>query len=345
MKSIRLYQIPFSNFCDKVRWTLDFHSIPYETINYVGRQTPGFKKAPRTIQKLTPIIEDPNNNSLFISDSTPILLYLDQHYGNNKTLFPTNKKDDIIQYCLKLDSQLGLYARRLAYLYIISRNPAILSVFIDRKYDKISCDDWKSYFLGLAGSCILIGRLGVHQIKEENIFEKTVCVLEEIKQNIDGKKYLFNNEFTAADLTLTSLIQLLKFIKPLFIKYKPILEYCDRIRENHDPKKYNEPNIQRLFDSQHQKRQSTSRKIISSSSNIVFYPLHYLFTDDGAKKPLLQYPSPDIQKKAHNDARVLGFNSKINTAVFFMKYFWHLCFTLPQQMEFVNNEGKKILQK
>jgi glutathione S-transferase len=144
MKPIRLYQIPFSYFCDKVRWSLDFYSILYKTINYIGPQTSGLEKVPQTLQKLSPIIEDLNNKSLFISDSTPILIYLDKYYGNKKTLFPSNtmdEKDRIIQYCLKLDSQLGLYARRLAYLYVINENPAVLSVFVDGKFDKISSDD------------------------------------------------------------------------------------------------------------------------------------------------------------------------------------------------------------
>ncbi|CAF3887161.1 unnamed protein product, partial [Rotaria sp. Silwood1] len=98
-----------------------------------------------------------------------------------KTLFPQNMtvgKDAIIQYCLKLDSGLGLYARRLAYLYVI----------------------------------------------------------KEIKQNIDGKQYLFNDQFTAADLTLTSLMKPLTIVPFVFTKYKSVFEYCDRIRERHDPK-------------------------------------------------------------------------------------------------------------
>jgi hypothetical protein len=244
-----------------------------------------------------------------------------------------------------LDSHLGLYSRRLAYLYIISEQPAILSVFIDRNYDKLSCDGWKSYIYGLLGSCVITGRLGIHQIKEEHIFEKTVSILEEIKENIDGKKYLFNNEFTAADLTLTSLMQPLRLVEPLYIKYQTIFEYCYRIRENHDPKKKHDSNVQHLFENRHRKKESTTQNIISSTSNIVFYPLQFLFTDNNTKKPLLQYPSNNLKEKAHNDARILKLNSIINASGFFMKYFWHVYFTVPKQMKFVKNEANKILHK
>ncbi|CAF5185185.1 unnamed protein product [Rotaria sp. Silwood1] len=81
LEPIRLYQIPFSHFCDKVRWALDFFSLPYKLINYSPREPQTLEHAPPTLQKLVPIIEDPNNESLFISDSTPILLCLDYHYA------------------------------------------------------------------------------------------------------------------------------------------------------------------------------------------------------------------------------------------------------------------------
>ena len=154
--------------------------------------------------------------------------------------------------------------RRLAYLYIVSEQPAILSIFIDRNYDKTSCDDRKSYFNGLIGSCIIIGRNGVHQIKEEKIFEKTVSALDEIKND------LFNNEFTAADLTLSSLIQPLRLIEPFKIKYKSIFDYCCRIREDHDPKKKHQSNVLHLCQNRSQKKESIVRNAISSTSNFLF---------------------------------------------------------------------------
>jgi glutathione S-transferase len=347
MQPIRLYQIPHSHYCDKVRWALDFYPIPYQTITYFVQRTSGLEKAPRTLQKLTPIIEDPNNESLFISDSTPILIYLDKHYANKKTLFPSNttdEKDQIIQYCLKLDSQLGLYARRLAYLYVISEKPAMLSVIIDGKYDKILFDDWKSYFLGILGSCFIIGRIGLHRIREENIFEKTVCLLEEIKENLDREEYLFNNQFTAADLTLTSLIQPLKHVPPLFIKYKSIFEHCDRIRERHDPKEFQESNVERSFRLYRQQKQSKSiiKIIFWKILIILFYPLEIFVNMNQKEKPLLEYPSINIQEKANNDVRILKVNSIINISWFLIKNFDHFCFTIPKQMEFVKNQGNKI---
>lgn len=351
MKPLRLYQIPFSHFCDKVRWALDFYSIPFESINYIGPQTPGLKRAPRTLQRLTPIIEDPNNEDLFISDSTPMLIYLDEHYGKDKTLFPvssTTDKDKIVQYCLKLDSQLGLYARRLAYLHVISEKPAILSVFFDQNFTKTSCDDWKSYFNGLLGSAVIISRFGLHRVREENAFEKTISVLEEIQEDIRGKDYLFNNQFTAADLTLSALIRPLKTVNSFSIKYKPLFDYADRIRERHDPKQYEETYAERLlYESRRRTRSSSSSFISVFISKIFFiltYPLKLLIDYNEPNKPLFQYPSANLEQKANNDNRVIRLNSLFNSSWFFLKNIYHFYFTLPKQMNYVNNEGKKLLQ-
>ena len=350
MNPIRFYQISFSHFCDKVRWTLDFHSIPYEKINYAGPRTPGLERAPKTLQNLTPIIEDPNNGDLFVADSTPILLYLDEHYGKDKSLFPsdsTSEKDQIVQYCLKLDSQLGLYARRLAYLHIISEKPAILSVFLGGKFENNSFDDWKSYFYGLIGSCFIIGRLGIERIEEEHIFEKTISILDEIENDLRGKDYLFNNQFTAADLTLTSLIGPLRLVTPLMIKYKSIFDYADRIREQHDPKKIQKSNITKLLTIERQKKQSNSmiRNSIFQFFYFLFYPLQILINMSEKNKPLLQYPSANLNEKANNDVRVMRLNSFIANLTFFTRNLYHLFFTLPKQMDFVKQEENKILNK
>jgi glutathione S-transferase len=120
------------------------------------------------------------------------------------------------------------------------------------------------------------------EYEKKIFFDKTVCILEETKQNIDGKEYLFNNQFTAADLTLTSLIYPLRFVPPLFIKYKSIFEYCDQIREHHNPKKRQISNVEHILHRQREKReslqeQSTIRNIIWNIFNILFYPLQVFF--------------------------------------------------------------------
>ncbi|CAF4800745.1 unnamed protein product, partial [Rotaria sp. Silwood2] len=94
---IRFYTIQWSHYCDKVRWALDLKEIPYELINYnLFGKTKGLERAPKTMPKLMPMIEDPNNkdDNQFHYDSTPILLYLDTQYSQSSTsLFPSSSEE------------------------------------------------------------------------------------------------------------------------------------------------------------------------------------------------------------------------------------------------------------
>ncbi|CAF1007570.1 unnamed protein product [Rotaria sordida] len=142
MERLRLYQIPWSHYCDKVRWALDLKEIPYELINYnLLGETKGLERAPKTLRKLMPILEDPNNkdDNRFQYDSTPILLYLDTQYPRSSIcLFPSSssceQRQQVINTCLQLDSELGLYARRIAYVEILNEKPGAMSILLGEKF-------------------------------------------------------------------------------------------------------------------------------------------------------------------------------------------------------------------
>ncbi|CAF1194934.1 unnamed protein product, partial [Didymodactylos carnosus] len=249
MEPLRLYQFSFSHFCDKVRWALDYKNIPYTVVPYHVREpTEGLEHAPQTLQKLVPIIEDPNNRlhedntSFFISDSTPILLYLEERYPDKKSLFPVpSSKQAIIDYCLILDSTLGLFARRLAYLQVFSEKPAILSINIMPLGDQTqSVDNVESKIKGTIVCCFLISRYRVHRVKEDQIVENTQKFLRETNEKLMGKQYLFDNQFTAADLTLCALMKPLLSIPSFYPeqkeKYRRLFDYHDRVRKEYDLK-------------------------------------------------------------------------------------------------------------
>ena len=73
---IQLYQFPFSHFCEKARWALDYKSITYRAVNLL----PGFhlkpvrKLAPKTC---LPVLRD---EETVVQDSTAIIDYLDKKY-------------------------------------------------------------------------------------------------------------------------------------------------------------------------------------------------------------------------------------------------------------------------
>ena len=75
---IELYQFPFSHFCEKVRWALDYKGVAYRPVNLL----PGFhfrylvKLAPKTS---VPVLRD---GATVVQDSSAIIDYLDRRYAN-----------------------------------------------------------------------------------------------------------------------------------------------------------------------------------------------------------------------------------------------------------------------
>ncbi|CAF1059917.1 unnamed protein product [Rotaria sordida] len=122
IQRIRFYTTQWSHYCDK----------PFG-------KTKGLEQAPKITPKLMPMIEDPNNkdDNQFHYDSTPILLYLDTQYPQSSlSLFPSSNKErqQVIDTCLRLDSTLGLYGHRIAYVQILTESPNVLSLVLREKY-------------------------------------------------------------------------------------------------------------------------------------------------------------------------------------------------------------------
>jgi glutathione S-transferase len=70
--SLRLYQIPFSHNCIKVRKALDMKGLEYERVNIDPILRIGLRRA--TGQALVPALVD---DGRAVADSTAILLYLE----------------------------------------------------------------------------------------------------------------------------------------------------------------------------------------------------------------------------------------------------------------------------
>ncbi|CAF3685150.1 unnamed protein product [Rotaria sp. Silwood1] len=266
IQRLRFYQIPWSHYCDKVRWALDLKEIPYELINYnLFGKTTGLERAPKTMPKLMPMLEDPNNkdDNQFQYDSTPILVYLDTQYPRSSvSLFPSSseQREQMIDTCLRLDSSLGLYVRRIAYVQILKESPHILSLVLREKYSWANNPD------------------DIHSHLIKQVREKTEEILLEIGNHLRTNDYLVGNQFSASDLTFCSLVKLLIRV-PCFYddrRFQIIFDYHERIRRNYDPKYLNidndlEKNIDkhRIQIKKNEKNLTTRLKTFIHQINIV----------------------------------------------------------------------------
>jgi glutathione S-transferase len=113
---VRLFQIPFSHNCVKVRKTLDLKGLPYETVDIKAYARRDVKRV--SGQTLVPALVDDGN---VVTDSTRILLYLEERYPQTP-LLPRDPRERA--ECLVLeewaDSTFMALTRRIAYRRITS---------------------------------------------------------------------------------------------------------------------------------------------------------------------------------------------------------------------------------
>ena len=356
LETVQFYLIPWSHFCEKIRWALDLKEIPYEKISFnVMGPTPGLERAPASLMKLTPIIEDPNNKDeqpFFISDSTPILQYLDARYPQGVTLFPANERQAVLDMCIRLDSELGPSVRRLIYVQILGERPRLLSMLDGPNHAwAYNPDDLRSRLVARFVACFIIARFRLHRLREDRVREKTEELLLTICDRLKNHNFLVGEQFTAADLTFCSLFRPVWLI-PYFKddeRFHLAFDYYTRIRNEYDLKCDDNPNMAQVFVNEYRaqkKKRPTATKIKAfvkrvnvinrCCSSVMSKIVSKVYGPSTDQEQATEFSSKD--KVATNDHRNVDIQSTFGKASFFVKYQMHRIFTIPHQVAYLNGE-------
>jgi glutathione S-transferase len=341
--------------------------IPYEAINYnILGKTKGMERASKTLRKLMPIIEDPNNHeNPYQCDSTPILLYLnDKYLQSSMPLFPSSpeQRQSVIDMCLHLDSELGLYTRRLTYVQLLKERTSGIAILFGERFPwAYNSDDIRSRFISPFVACVMIARFRLHRIRDEHIREKTERILSEIGNHLRTNDYLVDQKFSAADLTFCSLIKPLTNV-PFFSdnpRFRIIFEYHQRIRQKYDPKYPDIDNFVEKMAAEYRTRVKKNKnspitrvKAFIQRYNFVGQFFFWIMTmavsriygpaSDEQEAPEFEIPSSSHDQQqpqeALNDQRIISTKFKWSMAPFLFKYLCHLVFTIPVQAAYLNGE-------
>ncbi|CAF3422272.1 unnamed protein product [Rotaria socialis] len=307
-----------------------------QTLSLMSVSCTPLERAPKSLRKLMPIIDDPNNKDgdPFQCDSTPILLYLDGHYPRSSiSLFPSSPSElrqQVIDTCLRLDSELGLYARRLTYVEILNEKPGAMSILFGEKFSwAYNPDDIRSRFINVG-------------------------------HHLGTNDYLVGDRFSAADLTFCSLIKPLERV-PAFIndhRFRIVFEYHERIRRNYDPKYPNIDNFVEKMADKHRAQKKQNEKRFTTRLWAVVHRINFVqrffiwfmtlvvsnvyppITDD-EEMPEFQRSSSDDNRKqeALNDQRLMNNKSIWSMIKLIFKYQCHLFFTIPNQAAYLNRKS------
>ncbi len=208
---IELYKLHWSHYVEKVRWALDFKRLPWRGIDIVAFT----KKEMRHFdcQQTVPLIHD-TATGVAISDSSPIIRYLEETYPG-RPLFPADpsERERVWQWMLRLDSTLGLYARRLGYTQIIMECPQTLAqLFLPNFLGGLFARrGWRVLASPVVGMMLTL-RFRFHHNRQDRIYEQLETLLIPVARLLEREDFLVSGQFTAADLTLASLLRPLRVV-------------------------------------------------------------------------------------------------------------------------------------
>jgi len=208
---IELYQLHWSHYVEKVRWALDFKGLPWKAIDIVAYKKEEMRHF--ACAQTVPLIHD-TRTGVAISDSSPIIRYLDEMYPE-RPLLPADSQeyDKVWQGMLQLDSTLGLYARRVGYTQLIMECPQVLS----RLFMPQACrglftrKGWRMLAAPILGM-MLTKRFRFDRNREDRIYEKLESLLLPLAERLTRHAFVVGEAFTAMDLTLASLLRPLRLV-------------------------------------------------------------------------------------------------------------------------------------
>jgi glutathione S-transferase len=194
---IELYQFPFSHYCEKVRWALDYKGVGYRPVNLL----PGFhsKLAPKTS---VPVLRD---GAIVVQDSSAIIDYLDRRYAN-PALTPSdpNAAYEALDWEEYLDEQIGVNIRLWFYHHALPvRRFAVSFLLQGAAWHK------KPLFI------LLYPKVGRAMLQSMNINTDTArqaeerlrAALEKLDEALVGRRFLVDDRFSRADLTACALLR------------------------------------------------------------------------------------------------------------------------------------------
>lgn len=200
MPDLRLITIPISHYCEKARWALERLGLDYVE----ERHLQGFHYLRSYRMGRGPNVPILIDDGAAIADSTAILQHLDRYAAPDARLYPERYRPAVEEWEESFDETLGIESRRWVYFHAL-QTPAMAL--------RISSQGIPGWQAALAPFCypVLKGfvtwKLAVSAANVARGLEHSRAVIARVDALLgDGRPYLVGDRFTAADLTLASLM-------------------------------------------------------------------------------------------------------------------------------------------
>lgn len=194
----KLITFGISHYCEKARWALDWHGIPYEEINWPAGVHLILARSCGAKRTTLPILLD---GRTVTQGSSAIIDWADQqtqHPARQPTLSGTGEIEQ------RADRVIGIHVRRLVYAELLARFPQMAK---------------PALFGSASGAHKLIGdamwplarriMMRMHDIKPDAAAESRSILESELVLDAtlaDNRRYLAGGCFSRADITVASLL-------------------------------------------------------------------------------------------------------------------------------------------
>jgi glutathione S-transferase len=197
---IEFYQFPFSHFCEKARWALDYKGVAYRTVNYL----PVFHFIPvRTIapKSSVPVLRD---GKAVVQGSGQIIDYLDRKYPESPlTPHDPEAAKQALEWERYCDEEIGVMARRWFYYHALADRRVALSFLLQ------GAPRYMRPFFRLAFPLVRLVMLRFMDITAETAAEsekRLLLALKKLDRALEGRRFLVGDRFSRADLTACALL-------------------------------------------------------------------------------------------------------------------------------------------
>jgi len=197
----RLITIPFSHFCEKARWALDYTGVAYDEERHAPlahafavKRAGGKRSVPCLV-----------TSDETLDDSRDIVRFADARALPGRKLLPDGEPErrEVDALERELDRDLGPHLRRLLYFHILGQREAALRLFA-RSTPRREMAILSPLFPVVR--LIMRRAMKIDARSAERSRDVVRQVFDRIEARLaDGRRYLVGERFTSADLTFAAL--------------------------------------------------------------------------------------------------------------------------------------------
>ena len=199
---MQLYQFPISHFCEKVRWALDYKSIPWQACNLL----PGpHAKTAKSLAVTHPSLPILRHNQRIIQGSGAILDYL-EHVQPNPSLSPSDTRQASAagEWERYFDREIGETLRCYAYHYLLADTATVRPLLMHGT--PAGPTRWFYPLIFPRVAKMMRDMMNINHQSAEAAKQRLLAALQKLEQGLDDKAFLVGNQFTRADLTAAALL-------------------------------------------------------------------------------------------------------------------------------------------